>query len=51
MPQIPKCPNCGHPLVVQRIVRAPHPADDQYLFRCLACRLDYVTQDPVPVSG
>ena len=50
MPQIPKCPNCGQTLVLHKITRAPHPADDQLIFRCTDCYTEYVTQDRVQLG-
>jgi hypothetical protein len=36
MPQAPECKMCGGLMELQT-VRAPHPADDQHLFRCPHC--------------
>ena len=47
----PKCPNCGPTMVLQKITRAPHPADDQLIFRCTACNTEYVIQDRVPIGS
>jgi transposase-like protein len=51
MAQDPKCPDCGQPMVLQKITRAPHPADDQLIFRCTACNTDYIAQDRVPIGS
>ena len=46
----PKCPNCGDMMALQKVTRAPHPADDRLIFRCAACNTEYVIQDREPVG-
>ncbi len=45
------CPNCGQPMTLVRMVRAPHPADDKRRFRCAHCNLDYLVEGQMPARS
>jgi hypothetical protein len=48
MPQNPNCPKCGRAMTLRRTTRAPHPADDRYVFECPHCKVTYATKDHIP---
>jgi hypothetical protein len=51
MPQNPNRPSCGRPLTPRRTTRAPHPADDRYVFECLYCRVPSTAKDHIRLAG
>ena len=51
MPQNPNCPKCGPPITLRRTTRAPHPADDRYVFECPHGKVTYATKDHIPAAG
>ncbi len=44
----PKCPNCGHAMV---LARQPAASNEQHTFECERCHLLFMTEDHEPVSG
>ncbi len=50
MPSEPNCSKCGRPMTLRRAYRAPHPADDEHMFHCPHCDLDYVVKGNMPTG-
>jgi hypothetical protein len=44
------CPKCGRPMTLRRAHRAPHPADDEHVFHCPHCHVDYVVKGNMPTG-
>ena len=51
MPQNANCPKFGRPMTPHRKTRAPHPADDRYVFECAHWKTTYATKDNIPSAG
>lgn len=37
-------------MTLRRAYRAPHPADDEHMFHCPHCDLDYVVKGNMPTG-
>jgi hypothetical protein len=44
----PKCPNCGLPMT---LITEPKRPEAQHTFECRGCKVIYMTDDHVPVTG
>ena len=42
----PKCPNCGLPMTLKAT-----RADNHHTFECKGCKVTYMTEDHIPITG
>jgi uncharacterized protein YbaR (Trm112 family) len=47
-PADPTCPNCGQPMT---LVSPPNGDHDHHTFECKGCKVVYMTEDHIQVSG
>ena len=47
-PANPTCPNCGQPMT---LVSPPNGEHDHHTFECRGCKVIYMTEDHIQVSG
>ena len=47
-PTNPTCPNCGQPMA---LISPPNGDHDHHTFECGGCKVAYMTEDHIPVSG